>query len=69
MPIFAHGGASFARSLIAQGLVDQYVLLVYPIVLGQGLPIFSDLAMPRPLGLISSKVFPKGAVAQVYRPV
>jgi dihydrofolate reductase len=67
-PIFAHGGASFARSLIAEGLVDQYVLAVYPIVLGKGLPIFSDLAMPRPLRLVSSKAFPKGAVAQVYRP-
>ena len=67
-PIFAHGGASFARSLIAQGLVDQYMLMVYPIVLGQGLPIFSDLAMPRPLRLVSSRVFPKGAVVQVYRP-
>ena len=66
-PIFAHGGASFARSLIAQGLVDQYALMVYPIALGQGLPIFSDLAMPRPLRLVSSRVFPKGAVAQIYR--
>src|SRR6185437_13363453 len=30
-PIIAHGGASFARSLIAADLVDQYVLLVHPI--------------------------------------
>jgi dihydrofolate reductase len=67
-PIFAHGGASFVRSLIAQGLVDQYVLMVYPIALGKGLPIFSGLATPRPLRLISSRVFPKGAVAQIYRP-
>jgi dihydrofolate reductase len=27
-PIIAHGGASFARSLVAKGLVDQYDLLV-----------------------------------------
>jgi dihydrofolate reductase len=67
-PIAAHGGASFARSLIAQGLVDQYVLMVYPILLGKGLPIFSDLTVPRPLRLISSKAFPKGTVAQIYRP-
>jgi dihydrofolate reductase len=67
-PIIAHGGAGFARSLIAAGLVDQYALLVYPIALGKGLPIFSDLATPRRLKLISSKAFPKGAVAQIYRP-
>ena len=67
-PIFAHGGAAFARSLIAQNLVDEYVLLVYPIALGKGLSIFSDLPAPRPLELVRSKVFPLGAVAQVYRP-
>lgn len=67
-PIIAHGGASFARSLVARGLVDQYDLLVHPIALGKGLPVFSDLAMPRPLKLISSKAFPAGSVAQIYRP-
>lgn len=67
-PIIAHGGASFARSLIAADLVDQYVLLVHPIALGKGLPIFSDIAMPRRLKLMSSKTFPAGAVAQIYRP-
>jgi dihydrofolate reductase len=67
-PIVAHGGASFARALVAQGLVDQYALLVHPVALGKGLPIFSDLAMPRPLRLITSKNFPGGAVARIYRP-
>jgi dihydrofolate reductase len=61
-PIIAHGGASFARSLVAQGLVDQYDLLVHPVALGKG------LAMPRPLKLMSSKAFPAGSVAQIYRP-
>lgn len=67
-PILAHGGAAFARSLVAGGLVDRYMLMVYPVVLGKGLPIFSDVVPPRQLELVSSKVFPKGAVAQVYRP-
>jgi dihydrofolate reductase len=67
-PIIAHGGASFARSLIAHGLIDQYDLLVHPVALGKGLPVFSGLARPRPLELMSSKVFPKGSVAQIYRP-
>ena len=66
-PIVAHGGAGFARSLIAQGLVDQFALLVHPVALGKGLPLFSDLAAPTPLKLISSTAFPGGAVAQVYR--
>jgi dihydrofolate reductase len=67
-PILAHGGVSFARSLVAQGLVDQFVLGVHPIALGRGLPLFSELAAPMPLKLVSSKAFPGGAVAQIYRP-
>ena len=67
-PIIAHGGVRFARSLVAQGLVDQYALLVAPVALGKGLPLFSELGAPRHLELMSSKAFPGGAVAQIYRP-
>lgn len=67
-PIRAHGGAGFARSLLAEGLVDRLILLVHPVALGKGLPIFSDLAAPRRLALVSSRAFPRGSVAQVYRP-
>lgn len=67
-PIVALGGAVFARSLIAQNLVDKYALMVHPMVLGKGVPIFSDLPVPRPLNLVSSKAFPLGTVAQIYRP-
>lgn len=67
-PIIAHGGVSFARSLVAQGLVDQFALMVAPVALGKGLPLFSELGAPMPLKLMSSKAFPGGAVAQIYRP-
>ena len=66
-PIFAHGGVSFARSLVAQGLVDQLTLLVHPVALGEGLPLFCELAAPMRLELMNSKAFPGGAVAQIYR--
>lgn len=67
-PIIAHGGGGFARSLIKQELVDQYVLLVHPVVLGKGVPIFSEVAPARRLKLISATAFPGGSVAQIYRP-
>lgn len=67
-PIIAHGGAGFARSLVASGLVDEYALLVHPVALGKGLPIFSGLTAPRTLRLVSSTAFPRGGVGQVYRP-
>ncbi len=67
-PIRAHGGAAFARSLIAQNLVDEYALWVYPVILGQGLPIFAELPSPRTLKLVSSRAFPRGSMLQIYRP-
>jgi dihydrofolate reductase len=63
--VIAHGGASFVRALIETGLVDEYDLLVAPVVLGRGLPIFSK---PMDLQLVELKRFPKGTVAHVYRP-
>lgn len=67
-PIVAHGGVGFARSLIAQGLVDRFALLVHPVALGKGQPLFSDLAAPLRLSPVSSQAFPSGAVALVCRP-
>jgi dihydrofolate reductase len=66
--LLAHGGAGFARSLIATGLVDRFYLLVHPVVLGKGLPIFTRLDARLPLRLESSTAFPKGATGMVYVP-
>ena len=46
--LLAHGGASFARSVIRLGLIDEYRLLVHPLVLGSGLapPRFPPLMSP-----------------------
>jgi dihydrofolate reductase len=67
-PIVAHGGAGFARSLIAHGLIDEYALLVHPVVLGKGLAVFTGLDAPRALKLMSARTFPGGSIAQIYRP-
>ena len=66
--ILAHGGARFAQSLIASGLVDEYRLGIHPVVLGQGQPLFSGLRSPVDLRLISSTSFDLGVVVAIYRP-
>lgn len=66
-PLLAHGGAGFARSLIQTGLIDEYQLLVHPVALGEGLPIFRDVDRPLDLVLVDSIPFRSGAVAQIYR--
>lgn len=66
--IMAHGGATFAQNLIAHGLVDEYQLLVHPVSIGTGMPLFSRVAQPLRLDLVYAKSFPGGTVAHVYRP-
>jgi dihydrofolate reductase len=66
--ILAHGGAGFAQSLIKEGLIDEYRLLVHPVILGKGLPLFSTAPTPFDLKLVSSTPFKSGAIANVYIP-
>ena len=66
-PLIAHGGAGFARALIKTGLIDEFWLLFYPVALGIGLPIFSELSKPLRLQLVESISFKCGVVAQIYK--
>jgi dihydrofolate reductase len=65
--ILAHGGARFVQSLAKLRLIDEYRLVIHPVALGSGLPLFSGLAKPLDLQLVSATPFRGGAVAHVYR--
>ena len=65
-PITALGGAGFMRNLIATGLVDEFRLVIHPVVLGAGQPIFDGLVNPLYLKLVDVKVFPKGTTVHTY---
>lgn len=65
--LLAHGGASFARALVRHGLVDEYRLIVHPVVLGSGLALFGGTE-PFDLELIDAVRFPSGAQGLTYRP-
>ncbi len=64
--LIAYGGATFARELIKHDLVDEYRLVVHPVILGRGLAIFDGLEKPRDLKLVSSTAFPGGATAYIF---
>jgi hypothetical protein len=64
-PILAQGGASFYRQLIQRGLVDEYRIVVYPVVFGEGERFFS--AHQRLLQ-INVRFFPHGVMACTYVP-
>jgi dihydrofolate reductase len=65
--LLAHGGASFAQALVRLGLVDEYRLVVHPVVLGSGLALFRD-AGTFDLRLTQATTFPSGIQGLVYQP-
>jgi dihydrofolate reductase len=55
--------------LLEQGLVDEVVLFVYPVLLGRGKRFFADTADPRELALVSTKVVSSHVLVNTYRHV
>ncbi len=64
--IYVSGGATLAQSLSRAGLIDEYYVVVYPLVLGTGKPLFKDLANEIALKLINATTFESGTVQLVY---
>jgi dihydrofolate reductase len=61
------GSSTLTPVLLGQGLVDEVVLIVYPVLLGRGKRVFSDGADPRELALVSTKATPTGVLINTYR--
>ena len=64
-----YGSATLVSTLMKAGLLDEYQLVVYPVVLGKGRPEFKDLTQRYPLSLIDVKQFKSGAVKLIYHPL
>src|SRR5579859_4498654 len=67
--IMAHGGAAFVQALSRHRLIDEYRLVILPVALGGGLPLFKDLPKPLRLDLTEARTFPDGTAIHVYQPV
>jgi dihydrofolate reductase len=63
------GSSTLTSVLLDQGLVDEVLLLVYPVLLGRGKRFFSDSAEPRELAFVSTKVTSTGVLINTYRHV
>jgi len=66
--LIAWGGAAFAQSLARLHLIDEYRLVVQPVALGAGVPLFSGFIEPYVLDLIEAQAYSDGAVLHIYRP-
>lgn len=64
--IIIFGSPSASHSLMSESLIDAYWLFINPILLGSGIPLFSNVANKTNLTLASSKVFKSGVIALHY---
>jgi len=67
--IYVSGSATLVRALLADGLVDELHLFVYPLALGAGLRLFEDSGPSTKLALAGAEAYESGVVHLTYRPV
>jgi len=63
-----HGSWQLAQTLQGAGLVDEWRLLVFPVLVGRGKRLFADTAAASGLTLLESSTTPGGLVYLVYAP-
>jgi len=63
------GSSTLTPVLLAQGLADEVLLLVCPVLLGRGKRLFSDSSDARELALVSTKASSTGVLMNTYRQV
>jgi dihydrofolate reductase len=62
-----HGSAGLTQTLLAEDLVDELRLIVFPVVLGEGKRLFGSGAVPRSWRLATQSTTPSGAVMLSYQ--
>ena len=64
--IYVHGSAQLVEALLENDLVDQFNLMVFPVVLGTGKRVFGETSDKKPLKLTHSKTVGDGVAILVY---
>lgn len=65
--IFIDGGAAVVNALLSDNLIDEYIISIIPILLGEGTRLFNDNRPEQKLQLISTKHFDTGLVQLHYK--
>jgi dihydrofolate reductase len=67
--VLVPGSGVLLRWLLANDLVDQFDLVIYPVVIGQGTRLFPDSGPDSALDLVNSRTTSGGIAIQTYRPL
>jgi dihydrofolate reductase len=62
------GSGALLQSLMRRNLIDEYMLLIHPLVLGSGSRLFTDGGSFAALGLVATKTTTTGVIIATYRP-
>ena len=65
--ILVFGGANFVSSLIKEGLIDEYHLIINPTAMGKGMTIFNSLDTIQKFTPIQSRLYPGGKTVLSFR--
>jgi dihydrofolate reductase len=66
--IVVHGSAQLVQALVEHDLVDEFRLMVFPVVLGTGKRLFAETTDKKPLRLVDSKTVGDGVAILIYEP-
>jgi len=66
--IVVHGSPRLVQTLVEHDLVDEFRLMVFPVVLGSGKRLFGETSDKKPLRLVDSKVVGDGVAILIYEP-
>jgi dihydrofolate reductase len=66
--IVVHGSPRLVQTLVENDLVDEFRLMVFPVVLGSGKRLFGETTDKKPLRLVDSKAVGDGVTILIYQP-
>ena len=66
--LLVQGSSDLLQTLWKNNLVDEFSVLIFPVLLGKGKRLFGDGATPSGLKLVKSQSYPTGVIVANYRP-
>jgi dihydrofolate reductase len=62
-----HGSSNFIQTLLAQDLVDEFWLKIFPVMLGTGKRLFDQGTIPSAYTLVDSRTSPSGVIIATFK--